>query len=278
MRAQLVVIGVLLSTASVVEAGRGASTGSIKNAIASNSPDAIVAELERAEKLTCISCTEPILKLVDHPSARVRDAAAWWLGKRGARAEVIESMKARLTAQDPLAARNAADVLAGMRDRATLPALSAYMMNPLDESSGQAAARAIGAIGHPAGLAPLKSAFAHPLAGVRAAALEHIRDLRAPIGAKSVTDATALVPMLSDSDPAVRRQAALTIGFVKDATATGALSALLAGDAVPQVRKAAAWALGQIGDGTGANALLAAERDADPLVRSVATAALGRLK
>jgi HEAT repeat protein len=275
MRTQLAILGVLLSS-SVVWAGRGASTGSIKNAIASNSADAIVAELERAEKLACISCTEPVLKLVDHPSARVRDAAAWWLGKRGARVEVIEAMKARLTAEDPIAARNAADILAGMRDRATLPALSVYMMNPLDEASGAAAARAIGAIGHPAGLVPLKGAFAHPLAGVRAAALQHIRDLRAPVGAKAVTDAAPLLPMLSDADPAVRRQAALTIGFVQDLSAAGALSTVLATDAVPVVRKAAAWALGQIG--AGADALAAAKNDADPLVRSVATAALGRLK
>jgi HEAT repeat protein len=277
MKTKLLVVGLLLSS-SVAFAGRGGSTTFIKAAIASGSADAIVAEIERAEALACLSCIEPVRQLVDHPSQRVRDVAGWWLGRRGVRDEVIADMKARLTGQDPTAARNAADVLAAMRDYNTLGSLTAYLQHPLDEDSGVAAAQAIGAIGHPSSLPALKLGLGSSMAGVRAASAEAIRSLRAPLGQKAPSDAAALLPLFSDADANVRRQAALTSGYVRDAQAVAGLSQLLASDAVPLVRKAAAWALGEIGDGNGVAALTAAANDADPMVRSVANAALGRLK
>ncbi|HEY7954314.1 MAG TPA: HEAT repeat domain-containing protein [Polyangia bacterium] len=268
-------IGMLSATAW---AGRGGSTIAIESAIASGSEQTVLAELERAEKLACMSCVKPVLGLVDSPSYRVREAAGWWLTKRGVRDQVISQMEARLTASDPVAARNAADVLGGMRDYNTLSALSAYLAKPLDEASGIAAARAIGQIGHPLGLAALQVAFASPLAGVRAASLAAVRELRAKPGEKAVTSAQPLLPLFGDADVNVRRQAVMTAGFVEDRAAVGALSTLLTGDSSPLVRKAAAWALGQIGDAGAATALQAATSDTDPLVRSVASAALGRLK
>jgi HEAT repeat protein len=192
-------------------------------------------------------------------------------------------MSARLTAQDPIAARNAADVLAAIRDTSTLPALHAYLGRPLDEDSGVAAARAIGAIGHPSSLLALQAAFASPLAGVRAQAAASVRDLRAPVG-KTVISATApLLPLLGDADANVRRQAVTTVGFLGgnggDQTgAVAALSALVKSDASPSVRKAAAWALGELRDSAARSALTAAQDDADPFVRSIATAALANLR
>lgn len=260
--------------------GRGGSTTLIKSAVASGSDDAIVAEVERAEQLACLSCIEPIRQLVDYPSQRVRDVAGWWLGKRGVRAEVIADMTARLStaAQDPIAARNAADVLGAMRDFTTLPQLAGYLAHPLDEASGAAAARAVGNIGHPTGLAALSTGFASSLAGVRAASLEALRMLRAPASAKVISNAQAIVPLFADQDATVRRQAALTAGFLKDKAATAGLSQLVTGDGNALVRKAAAWALGQIGDGAGAPALEQATNDSDAFVRSVASAALANLK
>jgi HEAT repeat protein len=273
---RLIVLGLLVSSTAL--AGRGGSTAAIKSAVASGSVDTIVAEIERAEELACLACIEPVRALVDHPSARVRDAAGWWLGRRGVRVEVMDAMRARLAAEDPTAARNAADVLAGLRDPAALPSLSAYVMKPLDEESGAAAARAIGAIGHPSALGALVTALRSSLPGVRAAAAAAVRDLRAPAGKRTVSDAAALVPLLSDGDATVRREAALSCGHLEDPAVVGALAMVLANDAVPVVRKAAAWALGQIGNGGAAAALTAAQSDADPLVRSIATAALARLK
>jgi len=274
--------GLLLSSVTA-HAGRGSSAAKIRAAVASGSADSIVAEIERAEKLACLGCIDEVMKLVDHDSQRVRDVAGWWLGKRGARDEVIAVAEARFAGQDPVAARNAADVLGGMRDFATLPSLSTFLRSPLDEASGVAAARALGQIGHPNGLAALQAASQSQLAGVRAAALSAMRDLRAPLGQKAPTDAASVMTQLGDADAAVRRQAALTAGYVRDAAAATALAGLLKSDPSPQVRKAAAWAIGEIGaysaiDGTATAALAAAQDDGDAFVRSVATGALGRLK
>jgi HEAT repeat protein len=264
-------------------AGRGGSTTAIKAAVQSGSADAIVAELERAEFLACLSCIDAVLPLVDHSSARVRDAAGWWLGRRGVRTEVLSDMTTRLGGSDPIAARNAGDVLAAMRDYKTLPALTGYLARPLDEESGAAVARAVGAIGHPSAVTALGQALGSPLAAVRAQAAASLRDLRAPAGKKVAASTAALLPLLGDGDAGVRRQAILTIGFIGqsggDVTgAVAALSPIATGDASAGVRKAAAWALGELRDGGARTALQQAQRDTDPLVRSIATAALANLR
>ena len=192
-------------------------------------------------------------------------------------------MQARLAGSDPVAARNAGDVLAAMRDYTTLPALSAYLSKPLDEESGASVVRAVGAIGHPTAVVTLQGALHSPLAGVRAQAAASLRDLRAGAGQKVAASAAALLPLLSDADANVRRQAIMTIGFVGqskgDTTgAVAALSAVATGDASAAVRKAAAWALGEMHDGAARAALQAAQNDADPLVRSIASASLANLR
>ena len=271
-------LGLVLLSATAF-AGRGGSGAAISQAAASGSESAVLAELERAEYLACFaSCIDPVLKLVDNPSAKVRQAAGWWLTKRGIRSAVIADMTARLTEQDPVAARNAADVLRGIKDPQTLPQLAAYLSHPLDEESGKAAALAIGEIGHPTGLKALAGALSSPLPGVRAQAAASLRDLRAPVGKTTVSTADAtLTALFTDADAVVRTQAAYTAGHWKDRAAVTPLAQLVAGDTTPQVRKAAAWALGEIGDGSARAALTGAVNDADPLVRSVANAALGRL-
>jgi HEAT repeat protein len=268
----------MLLISATAWAGRGGSTGAIEAAVASGSVDAIVAEIERAEFLACLSCIAPVRALVDHPSARVRDAAGWWLTRRGVRTQVLADMTARLAAQDPLAARNAADVLAAMKDPGALAPLGAYLAHPLDEDSGRAAARALGLMGNPAALPALQGALASPLAGVRQSAAAAIRDLRAPVGARFASDAAALLPLFNDGDAGVRREAIFTAAYLMDHAAVAPLVLVVAGDTSPQVRKAAAWALGEIGDAQGRAALAAAQSDSDPFVRSIASAALLRLK
>ena len=146
-----IVMTALVLLAAPAFAGRGGSVQGIEAAIASGSPDSIIGEIERAEKLVCMSCVRPVLALVDHSDPRVRDVAGWWLSKRGVRDEVIANMTARLQAQDPIAARNAADVLGGMREGSAVPVLGAYLAKPLDEESAVAVAKALGKIGAPAG-------------------------------------------------------------------------------------------------------------------------------
>src|SRR6476619_3509112 len=155
-----IVFASVLALSSPAFAGFGSSAVAIKAAVQSGSVDAIVAELEKAEELPSQGAIAVVLPLVDHDSWRVRDAAGWWLTRRGVRTQVIANMTARLSGSDPIAARNAGDVLAAMRDYATLPALTTYLSKPLDESSGISVARAVGAIGHPSAVSTLQSALA----------------------------------------------------------------------------------------------------------------------
>src|SRR4051812_15647033 len=77
-------------------AGVDGSSGKINSAISSGSVDAIVAELERAENIPQRGAVDAVLQLVDHSSERVREAAGWWLGRRGARQQLLQQAELRL--------------------------------------------------------------------------------------------------------------------------------------------------------------------------------------
>jgi HEAT repeat protein len=283
MRNSASIVLALMVSGTTAYAGKGASTVSLEAAVQSGSADSIVGEIERAEFLPSTGAVAVVLPLIDHSSARVRDAAGWWLTRRGAHDAVVATCKARFAGQDPVGARNCGDALGGMRDYNTLDMLHAYAKAPLDEDSGTAAVRAIGAIGHPSSLAVLNTTLGSSLAGVRAQAAASLRDLRAMPGQKVAAQAGALVPLLADGDANVRRQAALTLGFIGggggDVTGVvAALSPVATGDASAVVRKAAAWALGELKDGAARSALVRAQSDSDPFVRSVASTALANLR
>src|SRR5215211_7828833 len=95
-----VAAALVFSLASPAVAGRGSSAGAIQRAISSGSVDAIQSELERAESLVCPSCIKLVRPLMDHPDRRVRQVAAWWLGRRGLQGDLLQSMTARLSASD----------------------------------------------------------------------------------------------------------------------------------------------------------------------------------
>jgi HEAT repeat protein/cyclophilin family peptidyl-prolyl cis-trans isomerase len=83
-----------------------------------------------------------------------------------------------------------------------------------------------------------------------------------------------LTVLLSDTEPAVRRRAALALGRVARAEAVPALSSALA-DPEEAVRASAAFALGLIGAAAGVDPLEAALKDPSPLVRARAVEGLG---
>lgn len=89
-------------------------------------------------------------------------------------------------------------------------------------------------------------------------------------------DPPDLTTLLTDSEPRVRRRAALAIGRVGLPEGIKPLMAALA-DADPDVREMAAFALGLIGDVVAAPALLDALADASPIVRGRAAEALGQI-
>jgi HEAT repeat protein len=256
----------------VAHAGKGASYASLTHAIRSGSVDAIVAEIERAEKLPCSACIDLVRPLIDSEQARVRDVAAWWLAKRAIRSQVRDAMFARLASADTVSARNAAEVLGRFAHPDALLALeTATHDGGLGEEARAAAATAIGSIGVPDGKAILEGAVTSESPAVRAAAAKALRDIRGN------TEGAALVSLLSDTHDEVVQQAALTLGAVREAVAVSDLVAVVSDPAASSVstRKAAAWALGKIGDPSARDALEAvADDDPDMLVRGAARAAL----
>jgi HEAT repeat protein len=276
MRTTIVaMLGVLAAGPAL--AGRGSSPGAIKSAIASDSGDVITSELERAEHLVCPGCVPLVRPLLDHPDRRVRQVAAWWLARRGLGPDLVATMSERLSAaDDPVRARNAADVLGELRRSEAIEPLGAAVANvTLAVEARVAAAQALGSIGDPAAVVPLGRALAAREASVRGAAVAGLRELR------GFQDSTPALPLLADADEWVRTQAVLTVGATRKASpaAVPALVKLL-GDPSSSVRKKAAWALGEIGAPAavaGPALQRAAREDRDPLVRSLASAASSRL-
>jgi HEAT repeat protein len=259
----------------VAHAGKGATYLSIRNAIHSGSVDAILAEVERAEKLPCASCIDLVQPLIDHGDARVRDVAAWWLAKRAIRTQVRDDMFARLQSGDTVSARNAAEVLGRfMHPDALLPLEGAIHDGSLGAEAREAAATAIGTIGVPEGKVILEGALTSEQPTVRAAAAEALRHIR------TNREAVAVVALLSDSHDEVVHQAALTVGHTREAVAVDDLLDVVSDPSGFSVstRKAAAWALGKIGDPSAKEILSeVADTDPDMLVRGAARVALNDL-
>ncbi|MEK2602041.1 HEAT repeat domain-containing protein [Burkholderia arboris] len=109
---------------------------------------------------------------------------------------------------------------------------------------------------------------------VRGAVLRGLRELRAP-------DAFApALRALDASTAAVRAEAVVVLGWLKDARALPPLARVATTDANADVRRAAVGAIGfaPAGDAAVAAALLAALRDAEWQVREEAAATLGKLR
>lgn len=256
-------------------AGRGSSPQAVASAIASGSPDAIKSELERAEYLVCAACVDYVMPLIDSGDASIREVAGWWLVRRGVRRQLFTDMLSRLSQPDSLKARNAADVLGSFALPQAIPALGAALSNPVFDGEARAAmARALGSIRRPAAAPPLQAALSDREAVVRAAALTALRQV------DGFRDGSVAVPLLTDTDDAVKVQAIYTVAELQTTAATPLLVQVLQNDANPSVRKRAAWALGHIGaSGAIAGPALgqAASSDSSPLVRSLARAAIANL-
>lgn len=264
-----------LGTAPTAEAGRGGSHARIQNAIATGSTEAIIAELERAERLICSSaCIETVMALLDDPRYEVREVAAWWFARRPAqKQELTERSLGHLQGSDSIQARNAADILGTFRHPVAIPALSAAALrSELSADARQHAVRALGTIGHRDANDALRAAMQDASAGVRLEAISAWLDIRRQ------QDAAPVIAAIADSDVLVRRKAAAVVGNLRDAAARSALEAQLAADQDPAVRRNAAWALGRIGDAASRPALQAATTDESPLVRMTARAALRQLR
>ena len=255
-------------------AGRGGSAAKIQNAINTSSTDAIIAELERAERLICDACIAPVMELLDDDRYEVREAAAWWFARRPAmKIMLTERSVDDLAGSDSRLARNAADVLGTFRHPIAIPALSAAVTRTdLSAEARQHIVRALGTIGHRDANTAVEAAMADSDATVRAEALIAWGAIRNP------ADATAAVALIDDEDAVVRGYAAAVVGQFREASARTALEAQLASDESSIVRRNAAWALGRIGDAASRDALEAAVDDPSSLVRMTAQSAIYKLR
>jgi HEAT repeat protein len=265
----------LASFASPAQAGRGSSYSRVMSAIRTNNADVIISELERAERLICGACVDPVMALIDHEDYRIREVAAWWFARRPAqKVELVDVATARLYADDAVLARNGADILGTFRMRTAIPALAfAASRQDLPPMARAAAIRAIGTISHPEGQPAIVAAMADQAVEVRVEAVRSYRELR------GLRDGAALVALLGDANADVRREAAAAIGYFAPAAARAPLETMLASDSDELARRNAAWSLGEIGAVASRPALDAAvAKDASSLVRSVARAAISKLR
>ena len=267
------VVGLLTLATGTAEAGRGGSAARIQNAVNTGSVDAIIAELERAERLICDACTPTVMDLVDHDRYELREAAAWWIARRPVlKQQLATRSTADLAGGDSRLARNAADVLGTFRHPSAIPALAAAAGRAeLSPEARMAAVRALGTIGHRNANTALTAAMGDADAAVRVAAVSSWLQVRKQAGAAPV------VGLVGDADATVRAKAAAVIGDLREASGRAALEAALTGDADASVRRNAAWALGRLGDAAARPALQAATTDLSPLVRQTAKAALAQL-
>lgn len=256
-------------------AGKGASYQSIQNAIATGNRDSIVAEIERSEKLPCAPCLDLVLPLIDSDDAAVRDVAAWWLSKRAIREKIRDDMFTRLGSGNSIAARNAAEVLGRFKHPdALMPLEAAIHDDALSDDARAAAATAVATIGHLDGKAILEGAITSESSPVRAAAAKGLRGIRGN------TDAVAVVELLADDDELVVREAAVTVGALREDSGIADLADVVTNASFSvAVRKDAAWALGKIGNGSARDVLKSVvENDESMLVRGAARAALANLR
>jgi hypothetical protein len=267
------VAGALAAAGGTAEAGRGGSAARIQNAVATGSVDAIIAELERSERLICDACTPTVMDLLDNDRYELREAAAWWVARRPfLKNEVTTRSLADLQGNDSRLARNAADALGTFRHPQAIPALAAAVVRTdLSVDARMAAARALGTIGHRNANTALTAAMNDSDASVRLAAETSWLQIR------KQANAAPVIGLLDDGDATVRAKAAGVVGELRDAAGRAALETALANDADPNVRRNAAWALGRIGDSASRTALSAATTDPSPLVRQTAKAALAGL-
>jgi hypothetical protein len=254
-------------------AGRGGSASSIQSAVASGSVDAIVAEVERAEKLMCEACLDTMIALTEHPRPEVRDVAAWWFAKRpGTKDIMVAQMKDDLALGGSIKVRNAADFVGRVREFGALPALrSAMVRTDISAEARVAIVKAVGFMAHPDGNSLLAGAMKDGDATVRAAAVVAWRDILGQLTAEPA------IGLLSDGDARVRAEAATLVGAYGEAGARATLQQLVIADPDPFVRRNAAWALGRIGSVDSTAVLTMATMDESGLVRGVAKGALASL-
>jgi len=255
-------------------AGKGGSAAAIRDAIASHSQDAVLAEVEREESLICGDCVTLITGLTADNRYAVREVAAWWIARRpGLAKQLATGFKTDLVGGDSISVRNAADFLGSSRTFDALPQLrTAIHRSDLTAEAKIAIVRSVKVLANLGGNEVLTTAMTDADAGVRAEAVRAWREIR---GQK---DGQPVVGMLGDADATVRAEAATVLGGMRIAAGVAALEQLVVTDPSPLVRKNAAWALGKLGQSSSRAALTTAATDKSRFVQMTARAALASIR
>jgi HEAT repeat protein len=270
-----IIIGVaFVALGGVAQAGRGGSLGKIEAAIASGSVDAIIAEVERAEHLSCPRCFSTMSGLLSHSRYEVRQVAGWWFAKRPSSKSVyITQMTTELDSSDSTDVRNAADFLGTVKAYQALPALQTTLArNGLSAEARLHIVRAAGRMAARSGNTILAAGMADEDPNVRFEAVKWWSDVLRQ------NEVAPVRGVLGDSVAMIRAEAATTLGQLRDAGARGTLEQMVVSDPDAAVRRNAAWALGRIGDAASRSALETAANEASPLVRLTAQAAIQLLR
>jgi len=197
----------LLVMGGAAQAGRGGSANRIRNAVATHSVDAIVAEVERAEKLVCEDCKDVMTSLLHHDRYEVRQVAGWWWAKRpNWRDAITTTMTADLSSGDAIKVRDAADYLGTVKAYGSVDALLAAYDVTGDADARLHIVKAAGRMADQRANSVLIAGMGDTEASVRREAVDWYRDVL------QQTDAAPVVPLLGDADAVVRAHAATVVG------------------------------------------------------------------
>lgn len=247
------------------------SRADMVNIIRSGSPSGIISTLEYGERVECFECFPLVQRAaLDSADAEVRQVAAWWLRRRpfGFGAAMVQMKNVLATDSDPVRRARAADAIGVFHDPHGIAALRTALTTDAEPSVRAAAVRGIGEINVSSGNTLIAGALSDRDVTVRRAALSVV------LSANFFRQHDALLPLLADSDAAVRRQSALLLGEFRVEASAPALAGILRSDADSNARQAAAWALGRIGTADARTALAeAAASEPVSLVRDAITIA-----
>ncbi|HEY0928449.1 MAG TPA: HEAT repeat domain-containing protein [Gemmatimonas sp.] len=214
--------------------------------------------------------TARLVSLLDDPSPRVREAAAYAIGS-GEKRKAIAPLEKMLGRAAGAEAAMAAWALAEEDDVASVPALERALRHD-DARVRRASAYALGEIASLRALEPLSAALRDSDAEVRytaARAIGELDDLEHP--------PAALLEACRSNDRRLARIAAMTVAELHDPATLDLLISLADMDD-RDVRVHVAEALGQIGSAKANAPLMRMLQDQDAEVRRAAAEALGELR
>lgn len=247
-------------------------------ALGNSAPTELWQVLEHGEKVECLGCIPAVSNLLYNSNAKTREIAAWWLRRRifgvfgpgQVYSQLLDTVK-----NDASETRRAfaADALGEFLLADGVGPVATAATTDSSVLVRTSAVHALERLNNEGPAAELATALSDQAPEVRLAALH------AAVRINVFSRPDAVAALLSDGVADVRRSAAEVLGTLHATDAVVGLIALTdpTQESDPMVRTSAVGALGKIGDSSAREAVEAALSDEDPLVQSVAQIALRRL-